>query len=606
MAFIRLSMRKIYEVLRLHHEGIHSHREIARSTHSSPTTVGEILRRAEFTGVLWPLPATLSETGLEALLYPPTAPSAVARPVPDWPGVRRELRRKGVTLDLLWQEYKTEHPDGYRYSSFCEHYRRWVGTLAVSLRQTHVPGEKLFIDYAGPTVPIVDPMTGEIQTAAIFVAVLGASNYTYCEATWSQTLPDWIGSHIRTFEHLQGVTAILVPDNLKSGVTTACFYDPEINPTYLKLASHYATAVLPARPRHPKDKAKAEGGVLLVERWVLACLRHQRFFSLDELNQAIAVLMVKFNNKPFKKLPGCRLSAFAEMDKPALRPLPATRYEFAEWKVARVGIDYHVEVIGHYYSVPYRYAREKVDVRLTANIVELFLRGIRIASHARCDTLGHQSTLDAHRTPAHQAVMGWNAPRLLDWAERIGPHVQAVVQHVLNQRRHPQQGYRACLGILRLGKAYGDDRLEAACDRAIAIGAPSYSSLKSILKSGLDKKRASRPKPVYPRITPMCAAPIITTKGSTMLNHPTVDKLQQLRLTGMARALAQQAMSPEIGQLSFEERLGLLVDSESSERESRQNASRLKRAKLKQDATPEDVDYRHPRGLDRTGPPDER
>ena len=493
MAFIRLSMRKIYEVLRLHHEGIHSHREIARSTHSSPTTVGEILRRAEFTGVLWPLPATLSETGLEALLYPPTAPSSVARPVPDWPGVRRELRRKGVTLDLLWQEYKTEHPDGYRYSSFCEHYRRWVGTLAVSLRQTHVPGEKLFIDYAGPTVPIVDPMTGEIQTAAIFVAVLGASNYTYCEATWSQTLPDWIGSHIRTFEHLQGVTAILVPDNLKSGVTSACFYDPEINPTYLKLASHYATAVLPARPRHPKDKAKAEGGVLLVERWVLACLRHQRFFSLDELNQAIAVLMVKFNNKPFKKLPGCRLSAFAEMDKPALRPLPATRYEFAEWKVARVGIDYHVEVIGHYYSVPYRYAREKVDVRLTANIVELFLRGIRIASHARCDTLGHQSTLDAHRTPAHQAVMGWNAPRLLDWAERIGPHVQAVVQHVLNQRRHPQQGYRACLGILRLGKAYGDDRLEAACDRAIAIGAPSYSSLKSILKSGLDKKRASEP-----------------------------------------------------------------------------------------------------------------
>jgi transposase len=493
MANSRLSMRKIIEVLRLHHEGSLSHREIARAIHASPTTVGEILRRAKQCDVTWPLPATLSEAGLEAQLYPPAAPSSLARPEPDWPAMHRELRRKGVTLDLLWQEYKAEHPDGYRYSSFCDHYRQWVGRLAVSLRQTHSPGEKLFIDYAGPTVPIVDPMTGEIRQAAIFVAVLGASNYTYCEATWSQALPDWIGSHVRTLEHLGGVTALLVPDNLKSGVTTACFYDPEINPTYRDLARHYATVVLPARPRRPKDKAKAEGGVLLVERWVLACLRHQRFFSLGELNRAIAELMVRLNNRPFKKLPGCRLSAFAEMDGPALQPLPATRYEFAEWKVAKVGIDYHVEVIGHYYSVPYRFARDKVDVRLTASIVELFHRGSRIASHGRDDTRGRHSTLDAHMPPAHQAVMGWNAPRLLEWGGRIGPHVQAVVQHVLNQRRHPQQGYRACLGILRLGTTYGEDRLDAACDRAIAIGAASYSSLKSILKHGLDKKQTSPP-----------------------------------------------------------------------------------------------------------------
>jgi transposase len=486
-------MRKIIEVLRLHHEGSLSHREIARAVNASPTTVGEILRRAKQCDVTWPLPAALSEAELEAQLYPPAAPSSLARPEPDWPAMHRELRRKGVTLDLLWQEYKAEHPDGYRYSSFCDHYRQWVGRLAVSLRQTHSPGEKLFIDYAGPTVPIVDPMTGEIRQAAIFVAVLGASNYTYCEATWSQALPDWIGSHVRTLEHLGGVTALLVPDNLKSGVITACFYEPEINPTYRDLASHYATVVLPARPRRPKDKAKAEGGVLLVERWVLACLRHQRFFSLGELNGGIAELMVKLNNRSFKKLPGCRQSAFAEMDRPALRPLPATRYEFAEWKVARVGIDYHVEVGGHYYSVPYRFAREKIDVRLTASIVELFHRGARIASHARCDVRGRHSTLDSHMAPAHQAVMGWNAPRLLEWAGRIGPHVQAVVQHVLNQRRHPQQGYRACLGILRLGKSFSDERLEAACDRAIAIGAPSYSSLKSILKHGLDQKRASTP-----------------------------------------------------------------------------------------------------------------
>lgn len=493
MANSRLPMRKIVEVLRLHHEGDRSHREIARVVGTSPTTVGEILRRARQCGVAYPVPPDMSEAGLEALLYAPTAPSSQRRPEPDWPAVHRELRRKGVTLDLLWQEFKAEHPDGYRYSSFCNHYRRWVGRLSVSMRQTHAPGEKLFIDYAGPTVEVIDPMTGEIHRAAIFVAVLGASNYTYCEATWSQSLPDWIGSHVRTLEYLGGVPALLVPDNLKSGVTTACFYDPELNPTYRDLARHYGTAVLPARPRRPKDKAKAEGGVLVVERWVLARLRHQRFFSLSELNRAIAELMSDLNTRAFKKLPGCRQSAFAELDRPALRPLPAARYEFAEWKVAKVGIDYHVEVVGHYYSVPYRFAREKIDVRLTASTVELFHRGARIASHVRTDLRGRHTTVDAHMTPAHQAVQGWSAPRLVEWAERIGPHAKAVVQSILHRRHHPQQGYRACLGILRLGKGVGDDRLEAACERAVAIGATSYSSLKSILKNGLDKRVASTP-----------------------------------------------------------------------------------------------------------------
>jgi transposase len=486
-------MRKIFEVLRLHHEGGRSHREIARVVGSSPTTVGEILRRAKQCNLTYPLPAGMTETALEAQLYPPAAPSSLIRPDPDWPAVHREMRRKGVTLDLLWQEYKAEHPDGYRYSGFCAHYRQWVGRLSVSLRQTHAPGEKLFVDYAGPTVAVIDPMTGEIRQAAIFVAVLGASNYTFCEATWSQSLPDWIGSHVRALERLGGVPALLVPDNLKSGVTRACIYDPELNPTYRDLATHYGTAVLPARPYRPKDKAKVEGGVLLVERWVLARLRHQRFFSLCDLNQSIAELMTALNSRPFKKLPGCRQSAFAELDAPALRPLPVTRYEFAEWKVLRVGIDYHVELRFHYYSVPYRFAREQVDSRLTASTVELFHRGTRIASHVRNDAPGHHTTVDAHMTPAHQAVQGWNAPRLLEWAGRIGPHAKAVVQSILHQRRHPQQGYRACLGILRFGKTFGDDRLEAASERAIAIGAMSYSSLKSILKNGLDKKRTSAP-----------------------------------------------------------------------------------------------------------------
>ena len=493
MTRIRLSMRNIIDVLRLYHDGGRSHREIARVVSISPTTVGEILRRAKQCDLSYPLPAGLSEMGLEAKLYPPAAPSSQIRPEPDWPAVHRELRRKGVTLDLLWQEHKAEHPDGYRYSGFCAHYRQWAGRLPLSMRQTHTPGEKLFIDYAGPTVPIIDPMTGEIRQAAIFVAVLGASNYAYCEATWTQSLPDWIGSHVRAFEHLKGTTALLVPDNLKSGVTTACFYEPELNATYRDLATHYSTAVLPARPYRPKDKAKVEAGVLLVERWVLARLRNQRFFSLRELNRSIAELMTAFNTRPFKKLPGCRQSAFIELDRPALRPLPATRYEFAEWKVVKAGPDYHVEVIDHYYSVPYRFAREKVDARYTATTVEVFHRGTRIASHVRNDAPGRHTTVDAHMPPAHLAVQGWNAPRLLDWAARIGPHTKSVVDSILHQRRHPQQGYRACLGILRFGKTFGDDRLEAACERAIDIGAISYSSLKSILKNGLDKKRVSPP-----------------------------------------------------------------------------------------------------------------
>lgn len=491
MAYSRLSMRKILEVLRLSAEGGHSHREIARSVRASPTTVGEILRRAKVAGLSYPLPPELSETSIESLLYPVTVPSSLRqlRPQPDWAKVHEELRRKGVTLDLLWQEYKAEHPDGLQYSRFCDHYRAWNGRLSLTLRQTHTPGEKLFLDYAGPTVPITDPMTGEIWQAVIFVAVLGASNYTYCEATRSQSLPDWIGSHVRALEFFGGVPAILVPDNLKSGVKKACYYDPEINPSYRDLAVHYGTTVVPARPRRPKDKAKVEAGVLLVERWILARLRHQRFFSLSELNQQISQLLAELNRRPFKKLPGSRTSVFVEMDQPALRPLPAIRHEFAEWKVATVGIDYHVEFDHHYYSVPYRYARQKVDVRATVNTVELFVRGTRIASHARSHLGGRHTTIDAHMTPAHLAVQGWSAQRIKDWANRIGPHTGGVIGHLLNQRRHPEQSYRSCLGVLRLAKAYGEARLEAACERAIDINAPTYRSIRSILQHNLESKK---------------------------------------------------------------------------------------------------------------------
>ena len=505
MANNRLSMRKITEALRLHFEHDRTNREIAQAIGTSPTTVGQYLRRAREAGFAYPLPEGLDDAAIETRLFPPVVSADVVRFEPDWAWVHREMRRKSVTLDLLWQEYKAEHPDGYRYSWFCERYRQWSGKLSVSMRQTHTPGEKLFVDYVGQTLPIIDGATGEIRQAQLFVAVLGASNYTYAEATWTQKLPDWIGSHVRTFEFLGGVTEIIVPDNLKSGVKHASYYDPEINPTYLDLARHYGVAVLPARPYKPKDKAKVEGGVLIVERWILARLRNQRFFSLAEANRAIAELLASLNQRPFKKLPGCRHSAFLEMDRPVLKPLPQSRYEYAEWKTARVGIDYHIEVAGHYYSVPYRHARQPVEVRITATTVEAFHRGQRIAAHVLSPIKGRHTTLDAHMPPQHQAIAGWNDQRLLDWAQGIGSSTEAAVQVMLGSRKHPQQSYRACLGVLRLAKGFGNDRLNAACARALKLNAAGYRSIHSILKNSLDKQQ-----------------PAIATQASLPLDHANV------------------------------------------------------------------------------------
>lgn len=505
MANNRLSMRKITEALRLHFEHDRTNREIAQAIGTSPTTVGQYLRRAREAGFAYPLPEGLDDAAIETRLFPPVVSADVIRFEPDWTWVHREMRRKSVTLDLLWQEYKAEHPDGYRYSWFCERYRQWSGKLSVSMRQTHTPGEKLFVDYVGQTLPIIDGATGEIRQAQLFVAVLGASNYTYAEATWTQKLPDWIGSHVRTFEFLGGVTEIIVPDNLKSGVKHASYYDPEINPTYRDFARHYGVAVLPARPYKPKDKAKVEGGVLIVERWILARLRNQRFFSLAEANRAIAELLASLNQRPFKKLPGCRHSAFLEMDRPVLKPLPQSRYEYAEWKTARVGIDYHIEVAGHYYSVPYRHARQPVEVRIIATTVEAFHRGQRIAAHVLSPIKGRHTTLDAHMPPQHQAIAGWNDQRLLDWAQGIGSSTEAAVRVMLGSRKHPQQSYRACLGVLRLAKGFGNDRLNAACARALKLNAAGYRSIHSILKNSLDKQQ-----------------PAIATQASLPLDHANV------------------------------------------------------------------------------------
>jgi transposase len=402
--------------------------------------------------------------------------------------VHQELKHKGVTLLLLWQEYKAVTPEGLQYSSFCEAYRKWADRLDVVMRQHHRAGEILFVDYAGQTMPVVNPNTGEVHDASIFIAVLGASNYTFVEATWSQHLKDWIASHVHTFEALGGVPQILVPDNLKAAVNRAHRYEPELNRTYADMAQHYGVAVIPARAARPRDKAKVEVAVQVVERWILARLRHRPFFSLAELNRAITDLRVELNHRPFKKLPGSRQSLFESLDRPALRPLPDTPYAYAEWKLVRVNIDYHVEIDGHYYSVPYALVKHQLDARLTTHSVELFHKGKRVASHQRSPHKGRHTTVTAHMPKAHQHQAQWTPQRLIQWAEKTGGATAQVVEAILASRPHPQQGFRSCLGIMRLGKRYGDHRLEAACQRAMRLGACSYKSIESILKHDLDRQ----------------------------------------------------------------------------------------------------------------------
>lgn len=461
----RLSMRKIREALRLKFELDLTERQIAQSIQVSRSTIADYVQRFVESGIAWPLPSDLADTVLEAKLFPPkpTLPDA-QRPVPDWVLIHQELRKKGVTLFLRWQEHKSIHPDGFRYSWFCNHYRVWAGRLDAVMRQEHLAGEKCFVDYAGQTMPVTDRHTGEIKQAQIFVGVMGASNYTYCEATWSQSLPDWIGSHIRMLAHFGVAPAVLVPDNLKSGVTRACRYEPDLNPSYLELAKHYGIAVVPARARKPRDKAKVEGGVLIVERWILACLRNRAFFSLVELNVAISELLTRLNQRPFKKLPGCRHDLFRTLDYPAMRPLPAQPYAFAEWKKVRVNVDYHIEVEERLYSAPYALIGKQLDVRYTQQTVEIMYRGERIASHARLHGGGSRyATQSEHMPEKHRAMASFTPQRIERWAASIGPSTAQLIAALMAQRRHPQQAFRAALGIIRMGKLYGNARLEAAC-----------------------------------------------------------------------------------------------------------------------------------------------
>ena len=488
----RLPMRKIRDVLRLQDSGF-SERRIATSLNIGSTSAGEYIRRARRAGLAWPLPRDLTDEALERLLFPasPDVPPD-QRPRPDWTWVYREKRKPNVTLSLLWEEYRAAHPDGYSLSHFCDLYRNWEGRLAPTMRQAHVAGEKMFVDYAGATLEVIDGATGEIRQAQIFVAVLGASSYTYAQATWSQTLPDWIGAHGRAFAFFGGVPAQVISDNLKSGVTKACFYDPQVNRTYAEMAAHYGTAVIPARPRKPRDKAKVEVGVQVVERWILAKLRNRRFFSLAEANAAIRQLLDELNARVTRHLGASRRHLFEQLDRPALLDLPVEPYTYAEWKECRAGLDYHVEVDKHYYSVPHALLRQKFWARMTDRTVEIFHRGKRVACHLRASPNRRHTTVTEHMPSAHRRLAAWTPQRIRHYAASIGPNAEALVDIIMRSRPHPEQGFRSSIGIIRLAKTHGSGRLEAACERALDIGARSYSSVASILRNNLDRRKPKR------------------------------------------------------------------------------------------------------------------
>ncbi len=407
---------------------------------------------------------------------------------PDFEYIDQELKRKGVTRQLLWEEYIADHPTGYKRTQFFHLFRQWKKNLNLSMRQSHIAGEKLFVDYSGQTVTVHDPSGGAAFQAQIFVGVLGASNYAYAEATKSQGLSDWIGSHTRNFRFLGGVPEIVVPDNLKSGVTRPCRYDPDINREYQEMSVHYGTAIMPARVRAPQDKSKAENGVLLVQRWILATLRNRIFFSLEELNREISTRIERLNDRPFKKISGSRRSLFEAVDKPALKPLPTIPYTFAEWNNCTVGMDYHIGLNGHFYSVPFKHTGKSVTVRYTDKTVEVFLGTMRIASHLRDDTPREASTLVEHMTKSHRKYKEWTPNKILTRSEQIGESTLEVVHRLIKAKQHPMQAYRAAVGIIGLEKKYSPGRLEIACKRALRIGGISYKSILSILQNGLDHK----------------------------------------------------------------------------------------------------------------------
>jgi transposase len=496
MAGARLSMHKTREILRQKWVQGRSHREVAASQGVSVGMVAATVARAREAGLGdWAAVEALSETELEGRLYGP--PRQSSRPLPDPLWIHTERQRKGVTLELLHHEYLDQHPDGYRYTQFCEHYRRWCRKRKLSMRQVHRAGEKLFVDYAGHKPKIVDRLTGEEREVELFVATLGASSFTYAEATETQRVADFIGSHTRALAYFGGVPELVIPDQLKSGVTRACRYEPGLQRSYEEWSHHVGTTLLPARPKKPRDKAKVEVAVQVVERWILARVRHETFFSLRELNARIGELLEALNDRPMRAYGQSRRERFEQLDRPVLRPLPQDPFELAEWKHAKVNLDYHVEFDRRYYSVPCPLVHEAVEIRATRTSLEVFRKGERVALHVRPAYYapGGFSTKPEHMPKSHRQHLEWTPTRLIDWGESVGPKTGALVESILEHRPHPEQGYRSCLGILRLSKRYGKERLEAACERALEVRARSYRHVESILKNGLDRlPKKSAPK----------------------------------------------------------------------------------------------------------------
>ena len=502
-------MRKIRDVLRYRHSAGLSLEATARALNLSKGVVAKYIRLASAAGLSWPLPDELDDGGLEKLHYRQVAAREPTYAEPEYALVHQELKKKGVTLTLLWEEYlQAVGGRGYQYTVFCTRYKDWTGQLKRSMRQIHRAGEKPFADYAGPTVPIIDATTGEIRPASIFVAVLGASSYTFACATGGQTQNDWLTGMGRALKFIGGIPALIVSDNPRALVAVADRYEPALNRATTEFANHYGTVILPARPRKPQDKAKAEVGVQVVERWILARLRHRRFFSVAELDAAVAELLPALNNRPFKKLSGCRQDAFNLLDAPYLRPLPDSPFDLAEWKRARVNIDYHVEYDNNYYSVPHALVRQNVELRITKSCIEVLAKGKRVASHPRSYRKGHYSTVSEHMPAAHHAHADWSPGKLLTWGALVGPSTAELVKRLLNEKKHPEQGYRACLGLMRLARNHGRARMEAACERALAVGAHRYRSVASILDKGLDRQ------PLVPQQTELALPDHANLRGS--------------------------------------------------------------------------------------------
>lgn len=482
-------MRNTREILRLVWSCGQSRQSVADACGISKTSITNTIKRANQVGLSWPLPPELDDCQLEEMLYPGGGAKTTNRDEPNWQELHDDLRsNKNMTMMLLWQEYKEVNPDGYQYSRFSELFRKWEKTLDLPMRQEHRNGEKMFVDYCGQTLPIIDPCTGEERDGQVFVAVMGASNYTYCEVTMTQSEQDWIEAHVRALDYFGAVPHCIVPDNLKAAVIKTCRYEPKINRNYLKFAEHYDTAIIPARSKKPKDKAKVEVGVQIVQRFILAALRKRTFFSLAEANAAIKERLEQLNNRSFRKLSGCRKTRYEELDLPAMKALPEQRYNFTQWKIAKVNIDYHVDVEGHYYSVPHKLARQEVDVFYSTTTVEITHKHIRVALHQRSIIKGKHTTIPEHMPTAHKKYAGMTSQSFITWASQSGPSTVAVIESILARRAFPEHGFRTCLGILNLGKKFGLERLEAACDRALFIKGKNYASIKSILENNLDQR----------------------------------------------------------------------------------------------------------------------